>query len=87
MDTNALSLETYPQQQQQQPQFGVYPQQQSPQQSKTTQSFAYDYEPTTPTSPTLPQVLVFYCYFCFAIGALSNGRFSKWQKVFIKFHV
>lgn len=57
MDTNALSLETYPQQQ---PQFGVYPQQQqqqSPQQTKTSQNFGY--EPTTPTSPTLPQVNIF----------------------------
>ena len=55
MDTNALSLETYPQQQ---PQFGVYPQQQSPQPTKTSQNFVY--EPTTPTSPTLPQVVVFH---------------------------
>lgn len=55
MDTNALSLETYPTQQ---PQFGVYPQQQSPQPTKTSQNFTY--EPTTPTSPTLPQVVVFH---------------------------
>ncbi|GIY44401.1 CREB-regulated transcription coactivator 1 [Caerostris darwini] len=52
MDTNALSLETYPQQT---PQFGIYPQQQhSSQQTKNAQAFGY--EPTTPTSPTLPQL-------------------------------
>ncbi|KFM75130.1 hypothetical protein X975_04566, partial [Stegodyphus mimosarum] len=51
MDTNALSLETYPQQQ---PQFGVYPQQQQSPQQKSSQG--YSYEPTTPTSPTLPQL-------------------------------
>ncbi|GFW92024.1 CREB-regulated transcription coactivator 1 [Trichonephila clavipes] len=55
MDTNALSLETYPQQT---PQFGIYPQQQhSSQQTKNAQAFGY--EPTTPTSPTLPQSLVY----------------------------
>ncbi|GFT36045.1 CREB-regulated transcription coactivator 1, partial [Nephila pilipes] len=52
MDTNALSLETYPQQT---PQFGIYPQQQhSSPQTKNAQAFGY--EPTTPTSPTLPQL-------------------------------
>ncbi|GBN22480.1 CREB-regulated transcription coactivator 1 [Araneus ventricosus] len=51
MDTNALSLETYPQQT---PQFGIYPQQQHSSQTKNAQTFGY--EPTTPTSPTLPQL-------------------------------
>ncbi|XP_042907558.1 CREB-regulated transcription coactivator 1 isoform X2 [Parasteatoda tepidariorum] len=50
MDTNALSLETYPQQT---PQFGVYPQQPSPH-NKNSQPFGY--ESATPTSPTLPQM-------------------------------
>ncbi|XP_054714860.1 CREB-regulated transcription coactivator 1-like [Uloborus diversus] len=51
MDTNALSLETYPQQQ---TTFGVYPQQQSSPQPSKTQIFGY--ETSNPTSPTLPQI-------------------------------
>ncbi|XP_055928787.1 CREB-regulated transcription coactivator 1-like isoform X4 [Argiope bruennichi] len=53
MDTNALSLETYPQQT---PQFGIYPQQQQQPSSQTKNAQTFGYEPTTPTSPTLPQL-------------------------------